>query len=176
MRCEAEGVLGASDCEQLGSGWLVQPVNAVSSLAFVPVGGWVAARARSLSGWRRWEMAAVGAALVANGIGSFAYHGPQPAWAKIAHDGPIVAVVVLLTANEVGRRRDRLTVSARDDRARRAGRVALVGGAAALAAYALGRTGSPVCRPTSLFQWHAVWHVLGAGALAAAAEARIERG
>ena len=45
-----------------------------------------------------------------------------------------------------------------------------------LVAYGLGRTGSPACRPASLFQWHAVWHVLGAVALASAAEARIERG
>jgi hypothetical protein len=169
-------VLGASDCEQLGSGWLAQPVNAVSSLAFVPVGGWVAARGRGLAGWRRWEVLGVGAALVANGVGSFAYHGTQPSWAKVAHDAPIVAVVALLAANEVGRRADRVTVSPAEGRARRAGRVALVSGAAALAAYGLGRTGSPVCRPESLFQWHAAWHLLAAVALAAAAEARIERG
>lgn len=168
-------VLGASDCEQLGSGWLVQPVNAVSSLAFVPAGGWVAARARGLAGWRRWEALGIGAALAANGIGSFAYHGTQPSWAKVAHDAPIVAVVALLAANEVGRRADQVTVSAAEDRVRRARRIAFVSGAAALAAYGLGRTGSPVCRPTSLFQWHAVWHVLGAVALTAAAEARIER-
>jgi hypothetical protein len=169
-------VLGASDCEQLGTGWLVQPVNAWSSLAFVPAGGWVAARAQGLTGWRRWEALGVGVALVANGVGSFAYHGTQPAWAKVAHDAPIVAVVALLAANEVGRRAERPPVSAAEGRASRAGRVAVVSGLAALATYALGRTGSPLCRPTSLFQWHAVWHLLGAVSLAAAAEARIDRG
>jgi hypothetical protein len=173
---QGEDVLGASDCEQLGSGWLVQPVNALSSLAFVPAGGWVAAQARGLSGWRRWEALGVGVALVANGIGSFAYHGTQPSWAKVAHDGPIVAIVALLAANEVGRRADHVEVSGAEDRSRRAGRLALVTGAAALAAYGLGRTGSPACRPASLLQWHAVWHVLAAVALASAAEARIERG
>ena len=166
---------GASDCEAIGSGWLAQPVNAVSSLAFVPAGGWVAARARGASGWRRWELAAVGAALAANGLGSFAYHGPQPDWAGIAHDAPIVAVVALLAANEAGRRADRVTVSGSEERARRSGKAAAVAGLAALGAYALGRTGSPACRPDSLFQWHAVWHVLGAVALVAAVEARVER-
>ncbi len=170
------GVLGGADCEQIGSGWLAQPVNAVSSLAFIPAGGWVMARAQGLRGWRRAEALAVGAALVANGIGSFAYHGPQPEWAEVAHDAPIVAVVALLAANEVGRRADRVTVSAGERRGRRAGRVALVGGAAALVAYGLGRTGSPLCDPTSVFQWHAVWHLLAAVSLAAAVEARIDRG
>lgn len=165
-------MLGASDCEQLGTGWLVQPVNALSSLAFLPAGAWVAAQGRRTTGWRRWEHAAVGAALIANGIGSFAYHGPQPGWAQVAHDGPIVAVVALLAANEIGRHAD--PVESRTTR--REHRIALVAGAGALAAYLLGRTGSPACRPESLFQWHAVWHVLAAVSLAAAAEARIERG
>ncbi len=166
-------VLGLSDCEQISAGWLAQPANAVSSLAFVPAGAWVMSRARALSGWRRGEMVAVGAALVANGVGSFAYHGPQPGWAPIAHDGPIVAVVALLAANEAVRAVQH--TDPRTTNAGRAGRVALVAGAAAVVAYGLGRTGSPTCRPDSAFQWHAAWHGAGAFALAAAAEARIER-
>jgi hypothetical protein len=147
----------------------------VSSLAFLPAGAWVAGRSRHLSGWRRWEGLGVGAALIANGFGSFAYHGPQPSWAKLVHDGPIVAVVALLAVNEIGRRTDRAPTSAAEDRARHAGKLALLSGAAAVAAYALGRTGSPACRPEALFQWHAAWHVLAAVALAAAAEERIDR-
>jgi hypothetical protein len=168
-------VLGASDCEQIGTGWLAQPVNAVSSLAFVPAGAWVASRAGECRGWRRWEVLGVGAALVANGVGSFAYHGTQPPWAQVAHDAPIVAIVALLAANELGRRVQPSPTEA-DTRARRAGRVALATGAAALAAYGLGRTGSPACRPESPFQWHAAWHGLAAVSLAAAAAARIEQG
>ena len=38
-------------------------------------------------------------------------------------------------------------------------------------AFLLGRTGSPLCRPDSLFQWHALWHVLVAVALVAYAYA-----
>jgi hypothetical protein len=55
--------------------------------------------------------------------------------------------------------------------ARRRGRTArvitstaLAGG---LAAYVLGRTGGPLCRPDSLLQPHALWHLLTAVAMAA---------
>ena len=33
-----------------------------------------------------------------------------------------------------------------------------------LAAYAAGRSGSPLCRPDSLRQYHGAWHVLSAAA------------
>lgn len=36
----------------------------------------------------------------------------------------------------------------------------------AVASYVLGRTGSRACRPTSRWQWHGLWHVLGAVAAA----------
>lgn len=42
-------------------------------------------------------------------------------------------------------------------------------------AFLLGRTGSPLCRPESLFQWHAVWHVLAASALVAYAYVALYR-
>lgn len=171
---ELVGVIGASDCEAIGDGWLAQPVNAVTSLAFVPAGAWVAGRARGLAGWRRWEGLALGGALVATGLGSLAFHGPQPPWARVAHDAPVVAVVALLAVNEVGRRRSPLPVTDRTG-PQPARTVALAAGISGLVAYALGRTGSPLCDPESLFQWHAVWHVLAAVGLAAAAEARIER-
>lgn len=172
-----DGAWGLSDCEQISGGWLAQPVNAVSSLAFVPAGAWVLSRARGLVGRRRWEMVGIGAALVANGVGSFAFHGPQPSWAEPAHDGPIVVVIALLAANEAALVLERRAGTARAEHPPRgrAGSVALGAGAAALVAYGLGRTGSPACRPESLWQWHAVWHGLIAVALAAVAAARIER-
>jgi hypothetical protein len=53
---------------------------------------------------------------------------------------------------------------------------ALVLGALALGglAFLLGRTGSPLCVPTSLFQAHAAWHILVAIATAAYAWAALE--
>jgi hypothetical protein len=39
--------------------------------------------------------------------------------------------------------------------------------AVGVAAYLLGRTGGPLCRPESLLQPHALWHLLTAVAMAA---------
>ena len=41
-------------------------------------------------------------------------------------------------------------------------------------AFLLGRTGAPLCRPGSEFQWHAVWHVLAAVAMCLYAYGAIE--
>jgi hypothetical protein len=113
--------------------------------------------------------------MVANGIGSFAYHGPQPSWAKWAHDVPIAALVGLFVANEALRAAGVEPDGARPCSTDRARDIALLAGGGALIAYVLGRTGSPLCRPTSPVQLHAAWHVLSAVALAAVAEARIEQ-
>ena len=119
------------------------------------------------------EMGLLAAALAATGSGSFAFHGPQPSWAKVAHGAPMFAVVALAVGNEAIRLLP--VVEGLDSpRPSQAHRVAVVAGAAALGAYGLGRTGSPVCRPESRLQWHAVWHVLSSIAVAAVAAARIE--
>ena len=50
----------------------------------------------------------------------------------------------------------------------RAGRVVMVAAlAVGVTAYLLGRTGGPLCRPDSLLQPHALWHLLTAAAMAA---------
>ncbi|MGZ4524959.1 MAG: hypothetical protein ACXVX7_00610 [Mycobacterium sp.] len=97
---------------------------------------------------------------MAVGIGSFAYHGPQPAWAQQAHDWPIVAAGVVYAAGLARSGRRWLAW------ATPAGVFAL-----GLAAYAAGRSGSPLCRPDSLWQYHGAWHVLSAAAAACAARA-----
>lgn len=150
---------GHSDCERIVGGALAQPVLAVTSLAYVAVGVavlWWAVRVRAPLA------AAAGLALVAVGVGSFAFHGPQPSWAGLAHDWPIVAVGVVYAVG--------LAQSARRHRwsawAAPFGVFAL-----GLAAYAAGRTGSPLCRPDSLWQYHGAWHVLSAVAAGWAARA-----
>ena len=150
---------GHSDCERIVGTALAQPVLAVTSLAYVAAGVAVlcwAVRVRApLAG-------AAGVALVAVGAGSFVYHGPQPSWAERAHDWPIVALALVYVAG--------LAWSARRRRwstwATAAG-VFVLG----LAAYAAGRTGSPLCRPDSLWQYHGAWHVLSAAAAGWAARA-----
>ncbi len=94
------GAIGESDCELIGDGALAQPVNALSSLAFSLVGvaliGW-AYRARGHEQGVRWAF--VGA-LIATGIGSLLYHGPQTAVSNFAHDITfLVAIGIIGFAN-----------------------------------------------------------------------------
>jgi hypothetical protein len=147
----ASASFGHSDCERIVGGALAQPVLAVTSLAYVAAGMaplcW-AMRARA-------PLAAVaGVALVAVGAGSFAYHGPQPSWAGPAHDWPIVAAGAVYAVG--------LARSGRRQRSTWAMAVGIF--ALGLAAYAAGRSGSPLCRPDSLWQYHGAWHVLSAAA------------
>ncbi len=78
--------LGAGDCEALSSGWLVQPVAAWTSLAYAVVGIVLMLTAGSSHNRERALRITFGLLLLGTGIGSFLYHGPQPAIAGFAHD------------------------------------------------------------------------------------------
>jgi hypothetical protein len=134
--------LGASDCEALRDGWLGQPVNAVSSLAYVAAGLYVL---------QRGGPSGLAAALGAVGVGSVLYHGPMPAGAELVHDGSI-AVLLGAVAVVAWRRRS----------LPRPPTVAVMALAAAVAVNVLTRTGAPLCRPSSVLQGHGAWHVLTA--------------
>lgn len=143
---------GNSDCERIVVGALAQPVLAVTSLAYVIAGlavlPWVVRVRAPLAG-------AAGLALAAVGAGSFAYHGPQPSWAKLAHDWSIVAAAAVYAAGFArSTRRHRWSAWSKP-----AGIFVL-----GLIAYAAGRSGSPLCRPDSWWQYHGAWHVLSAAA------------
>jgi hypothetical protein len=140
-------VLGTSDCEALHDGWLAQPVNALSSIAYIVAGTYVLRRGGP-------GTPALALALGVVGVGSVLYHGPVPPGAELAHDGSIVALAV---AVPIAWRRRWL---------RWPPAAALVAGAAAIVVNLLTRTGAPLCRPSSLLQGHAAWHVLTAIAIA----------
>ena len=195
--------MGGSDCELLGDGWLAQPANAWSSVAYVVAAAYVLARGR------RWQvplpvLAPAALALTLVGIGSFAFHGPQPGWADAAHDGSIAAVLLvhLLVRPDRPHRiclaagasfvafavvaavpsSDLLlhgalavAVAALELRRRGTPPVAVAALAAGAVVLALGRTGGALCDPNSLLQAHAGWHVLSAVA-AGTALARTLRG
>ena len=91
----APASFGHSDCERIVGAALAQPVLAVTSLAYVAAGVAVLSWAVRV---RAPLAEAAGVALVAVGAGSFAYHGPQPSWAELAHDWPIVAVGAVYAA------------------------------------------------------------------------------
>jgi predicted membrane channel-forming protein YqfA (hemolysin III family) len=88
--------LGTGDCEALGSGWLVQPANASSSLAYTVVGVLVIVAALRSSGSERTIPIAFGVLMGATGIGSFFYHGPQVGAAGFAHDITFLATLWFL--------------------------------------------------------------------------------
>ena len=151
--------MGGSDCELLRDGWIVQPANAWSSLAYVVAAAVVLAR-RHRADAPRVRLGAV--ALAAVGVGSFAFHGPQPAGAGPLHDGAIVALLVILVMHVLVLRRRPfpIPVSA----------VLVLGVAGVL--YVTGRTDGPLCSAGSLVQPHAGWHVLTAVAAALVLTAR----
>ena len=154
--------LAESDCERLHAGWLAQPANAVSSLAYVAVGLWLLWRSRR-GRTRRSQRAALsvgGTAMAAVGLGSFAYHGPQPGWADLLHNGSIMALVAVLAAETA------VLVRAGAWRAAvPAGKAAAAWMALAVPAHLVGRSGSALCHPAAPWQPHAAWHLLSAVAL-----------
>jgi Ceramidase len=92
--------IGESDCEQIGKGALHQPVNALSSLAYVLVGLVIVVVAL------RRRVAPVAPSLVyaacvaAIGIGSVLFHGPQPAGSRVLHDLPIVITLLFIVVHD----------------------------------------------------------------------------
>ncbi len=78
--------IGESDCEEIGSGLLKQPVNAVTSLVFSGFGIAFLAAADRVEGAERTNRIVFGWLMIATGIGSFLFHGPQWPASHFAHD------------------------------------------------------------------------------------------
>lgn len=174
------------DCELIRSGFLAQPVNTITTLAFVVAGVWLLRRQTTV-----W----VGVALIATGMGSFVFHGPMPPWGEWAHDvslawlivivgglqsrwerwsqWPALAVLALLVAL-LPAVADPVAIAltvvvAGSILLRRPSRhevlaLGLLGAAAVFGR--LGSTGGPLCDPASMFQPHGVWHVAAALSIA----------
>lgn len=189
------------ECEPFSGGFLGQPANGVTSLAFVVAGIAIATGQRG----ERASRYLFAVLVAATGVGSVIQHGPNPSWADLAHDLPLVAliayVVVDAAADLIGRRLSHawwtlpslalmpvivaapqladvaqaamaavaIGVSLQRARVRPELRAILVAAMLLLGVGALigtlSRNGWPLCRPDSLLQGHAVWHVLAAGAL-----------
>ena len=147
-----------SDCEAIRPGLIGQPANTVSSLALVAAALPIARAARRR---RQPAWTAVALATAIEGLGSVAYHGPGGRSAKVLHDAGLVALAATLG---VALGREGRPVARRPVTATLA--------AAAVTLHALSRTGGPLCSCRSPLQGHAVFHVLAAAALTAAAEAR----
>ena len=180
---------GAGDCEAIRPGWLAQPANAASCLSFVAAGAWLWRRL-GRRGSTSPEAALFCGLVAANGIGGIAFHGPGDRASHWLHDTALVgtfaamaasrapvgaaatalagtALAVRPTATNVASVVGVAAVAGAETRARRRprARTGLVLLTAA-AVNAVSRTGGPCCRPRSLLQGHALWHVLNAVALA----------
>ena len=105
MTDTAEDRIGCSDCERIRDGWLAQPVNALTSLAFVGAAGVVLARTWRPARDRRGEVLAYSTMLALVGAGSVAFHGPQPPGARAMHDLPIPVLLGLAVGTPLVRRR-----------------------------------------------------------------------
>ena len=172
------------DCEAIRPELLGQPVNSLSSLAFVVAGVWLMRRSGS-----RW----VALGLIATGVGSFLFHGPLAPGGEWIHDVTLawlLAVVLVeirgwppsihlfglaalvvafglfpIVADPTMAGMASIVVVSvlADDRsARTLLQLASLGAFALLGR--LGATGGALCDSASLFQLHALWHI-GAAAV-----------
>ena len=148
--------MGGSDCEALHGGWLAQPINAWSSVAYLVAAVYVLIRRLRTPATSPPMLVPGGVALAAVFVGSFAFHGPQPSWAGPAHDASIAALLLVVAAVVVAelRRRRRMPVPA----------TAVVAFTLGVVCFVLGRSGGPLCSPASVVQLHAGWHILTAAA------------
>jgi hypothetical protein len=215
--------LGHGDCEAIRSGWLGQPVNALTSLVFLVAGLWIARRGRRVP-LERTELLVFGLAVASNALGSFLFHGPRPLGSRWLHDLTALSVPLFVAVHDVGLVRGWAVTSRLrwfaaglvvvgavlvapgtlvplgflaavgaglgELLAFRAGYrprpghatgtqlaawgVGLVTLALGGLAFLLGRSGSPLCEPESLFQLHGGWHLLVAVASMAWALAAFE--
>ncbi|MEE6283251.1 hypothetical protein [Georgenia sp. MJ170] len=212
MTVVAAAVAGPG-CEAPGTGLLVEPVAAVSSLAFVLAGALIVLRHHAaLRGGRAGgpgampsSLAGYASLVVAVGLGSLVQHGPNPAYADLLHDLPLLATLAFVAADAVAALRGRgrswwwwavptqalvplILAAPRSGDLAQAGVAVVALGATLLRArtfpavrrevgWAVGllavggvvgtlsRAGWPLCDPHSLWQGHALWHVLAAAAL-----------
>ena len=183
--CPAAGC----DCETPGPGPVRQPANAWSSLALAAAGIVSLASARR----RLWTGRAAALALVLAGTAAFLFHAGLSAWAARLDGiaaGALVAALALhawwarhraaccplheaasgAAGSRPGTKAASLLPRCRGGGSRMRGAWAatllpwllLAGGGVC---WALGRSGGPWCRPGSLLQAHAAWHLLAACAI-----------
>ena len=104
---DAVRVVAGSDCERIRDGWITQPVNTLSSVAYVLAGGLLVRRARRQSRPAGPQGEIYGWSVVAVGLGSIAYHGPGGSWSRRVHDGSLVAMEALIAVFDLAAVGDR---------------------------------------------------------------------
>jgi len=96
-------VIGASDCERIGTGLIAQPFNTWTSVAYLLAGAWIIVRRRQ---WRLDPSAVVfGVLVAANGVGSIAYHAAVDATGRWLHDLSILGALGFVAGWQVSKLR-----------------------------------------------------------------------
>src|SRR5688500_16268973 len=91
-----------SDCERCRPGFVTQPANTVSSLAYVAA-GLAMLRGSDQTGPVRSTDRALAWATVASGVGSVAYHGPGGTVSRYAHDAGLIALLGFIALSDAER-------------------------------------------------------------------------
>lgn len=92
------------DCERIVDGWLDQPVNALTSLAFIIAGLVVVMRHRGRRDTMPGATGTLGGVMILTGIGSTAFHAWSGRVATWLHDASLTSLLVLIVAIEISRR------------------------------------------------------------------------
>lgn len=93
--------LATTDCEANRGGFIGQPVNTLTSFAYVFTGAALIVRGvRRQSRARRADFV-YGTLLVGVGLGSMAFHGPQPRGSRALHDAPILAALYFILVHNL---------------------------------------------------------------------------
>lgn len=98
---EGVAAVGVGDCEAIHEGFLSQPSNAISSLAFVLAAAWIARRAARVPS-ERAELLVLAAIVAANGSGSFGFHGPFGASFRWFHDLSALSIPLFVAVHDAG--------------------------------------------------------------------------
>lgn len=88
--------IGETDCEALGGGTLAQPINAITSSSYVVAGLVLMVGGARVRRPQDSDALLFGSTLVAVGLGSLAFHGPQPAGSQFLHDLSIAAALLFI--------------------------------------------------------------------------------
>ncbi len=92
----AVALLRSADCEAATGGWLSQPANAVSSLAYVVAGLWVLYWARRRDDVDVRQAVGYGLAVFLTGLGSADYHGTRSPASSFLHDWGISSTLLFI--------------------------------------------------------------------------------
>ena len=98
-------LVAASDCETCRDGWVTQPVNTVSSLAYVVAGAVTLGRTERGPQRTRRGGRAIGWSLVGVGLGSVAYHGPGGVLGRWLHDASLLAMAGVVATTDLAEAR-----------------------------------------------------------------------